>query len=157
MAYAYRMYNSADKAFADTCLLASQKAWGWLKANPDADAYIDSSFFGTGTYNDMSADDERFWAAAELYKSTGSDEYLTYIKGNTLPKPGFGWADMGSYALNAYLTTEGIDTNDELYKTVKNRFIKDANDLVDLWKNDGYKVALDKYYWGSNMNLQIMQ
>ncbi len=153
MAYAYRMYNSADKAFADTCLLASQKAWGWLKANPDADAYIDSSFFGTGTYNDMSADDERFWAAAELYKSTGSDEYLTYIKGNTLPKPGFGWADMGSYALNAYLTTEGIDTNDELYKTVKNRFIKDANDLVDLWKNDGYKVALDKYYWGSNMNL----
>jgi endoglucanase len=115
--------------------------------------YVDPSFFGTGTYNDGNAKDERFWAAAELFKTTPYDKYLSYISENPLPKAGFGWADMGSYGLVSYLTNYYVDTDEEMYKTIKDRFINDANAIVSTWKADGYKVALDNYVWGSNKDL----
>ncbi|KNY25649.1 glycoside hydrolase family 9 protein [Pseudobacteroides cellulosolvens] len=157
MAYAYRMYNKIDPAFAQECMVAAKKAWEWLTANPDANAYVDPSFFGTGTYNDGNAKDELFWAAAELFKTTKEEKYLdyltSYVAGKSNLDNGFGWADMGSYAQVAYLTTESVDKNDELYKKIKQNFIDHAASIIETWKKDGYKVALDDYVWGSNKDL----
>ncbi len=153
MASASRLYKAADADFAAKCLDAAENAWSWLKANPAVDVYADPSFFGTGTYNDNNSQDERFWAATELYRATGEGEYLDYIDSNVLPKAGFGWADMGSYAMVAYLSTEGVDKNGSLYRSIEDSFIADADKAVDTWKKDGYKVAMDTYVWGSNMDL----
>jgi endoglucanase len=153
MAYASRMYKNTDRSFSKECLVAAEKAWGWLEANPDVNAYVDPSFFGTGDYNDNSAEDERFWAATELYRTTGEDKYLAYIEENDLPGQGLGWVDMGSYALVSYLNNKNVDKNSEKYKEIKNRFIGDADNIIDVWKKDGYKVALDQYVWGSNKDL----
>lgn len=153
MAYTYRMYNTIDPDFASLCLTAAKKAWNWLEENPEANAYIDPAFFGTGAYNDSNSKDERFWSAAELYRATGDEEYLSYIESNELPSAGFGWADMGSYGLIAYLNTESVDKESNKYKEIKDRFINDANAIVNTWKADGYKVALDNYVWGSNKDL----
>lgn len=153
MAYAYTMYKNTDSIFARKCLKAAELAWMWIEQHPRDDAYVDPSFFGTGTYNDSNSKDECYWAAAELYRATQNSKYLDYMTSNSLPSAGFGWADMGSYALVSYLNNEAVDKNSNMYKKIRNRFIVDANNVVSTWKNDGYKVGLDNYVWGSNKDL----
>ncbi|TYQ18206.1 UNVERIFIED_CONTAM: dockerin type I repeat protein [Acetivibrio alkalicellulosi] len=153
MAYAYRMYKDIDEKFAKDCLDAALLAWKWLQDNPNINGYTDPDFFHSGDYNDPSSRDERFWAAAELYKTTEDIEFLQYMEANPLPRAGFGWHDMGSYALVALLTTDFIDQDSDLYKRAKNRFIADAQSILRVWENDGYKVALNYYVWGSNKDL----
>ena len=153
MAYANRMYQKSDAAFAATCLAAAEKAWTWLEANPNVNAYVDPKFFGTGTYDDASAQDERYWAATELYNTTRSSKYQKYMLSNPLPASGFGWVNMGSYAYASYLTAKQVDKKGEIYKTMKDNFIAEADRYLNTWKNDGYKVAMDYYVWGSNMDL----
>ena len=153
MAYAYRMYKHFDEEFAEQCLEAAIFAWEWLEENPTTNSYVDPSFFHTGSYNDISASDERYWAAAELYKSTGDEKYLEYMTDNYLPKSGFGWIDMGSYAHVAILTNDLIDEDSELYQKAKKAFINNAQDILKIWEKDGYKVALSYYVWGSNKDL----
>ncbi len=153
MAYAYTMYKNTDSIFARKCLKAAELAWMWIEQHPSDNAYVDPSFFGTGDYNDSNSKDECYWAAAELYRATNNSKYLNYLTSNPLPSAGFGWADMGSYALVSYLNNEAVDKNSNMYKKIRNRFIVDANNIVSTWKNDGYKVALDYYTWGSNKDL----
>lgn len=153
MAYAYRMYKDIDEEFANQCLDAAIFAWEWLEENPTVNRYTDPSFFTTGTYNDVSATDERYWAAAELYKTTGDEKYLKYMEDDYLPKPGFGWVEMGSYAHVAILTNPLIEEDTELYQKTKNAFINNAQSILKIWEKDGYKVALDYYVWGSNKDL----
>lgn len=153
MAYAYRMYKDIDEEFANECLDAAVFAWEWLEENPTVNRYTDPSFFTTGTYNDTNANDERYWAAAELYKTTGEEKYLEYITDSVIPKSGFGWIDMGSYAHVAILTNPLIEEDSELYQKTKNAFITNAQDILNIWEEDGYKVALSYYVWGSNKDL----
>ncbi|MDQ2086156.1 glycoside hydrolase family 9 protein [Herbivorax sp. ANBcel31] len=153
MAYAYRLYKDIDQEFAQECLDAAILAWEWLEENPDIDGYTDPVFFHSGAYNDNNSSDERYWAAAELYKVTEDQEYLEYMENNVLPRAGFGWRDMGSYALVALLTTDHIDEESDLYQAAKDRFIDDAQGVLEVWEEDGYKVALDYYVWGSNKDL----
>lgn len=153
MAYAYRLYKDIDEEFAEQCLDAAILAWEWLEANPTINRYVDPTFFHSGAYGDNSATDERYWAAAELYKTTGDEEYLEYLTDNVLPGSGFGWADMGSYAHVSILTNDLINEDSELYQKTKDSFIKNAEDILEIWENDGYKVALSYYVWGSNKDL----
>ncbi|HEY9063256.1 MAG TPA: glycoside hydrolase family 9 protein [Pseudobacteroides sp.] len=46
-----------------------------------------------------------------------------------------------------------ISKNNELYTKIKDNFIKNAASILETWRKDGYKVALDDYVWGSNKDL----
>lgn len=152
MAHAARFYAAYDPMFADNCISAAEKAWKWLKENPQADEYKDPSFFKTGAYGDTISFDERCWAAAELLSTTGAMEYLSFLNDNPLPEPGFGWANNGSYAMIAYLLSDKAEKSSALYKKVKECFFKDADRIVAVSKVDGYGISLEHYPWGSNMD-----
>lgn len=153
MALASRIYGRFDGIFADTCINAALKAWKWLENNPEANEYKDPPFFRTGAYNDVSAQDERWWAAAELYRTTGNRAYLKYLSETPLPKLGFGWAEMGSYGMVSVLAAENIDHGSELYRNVKEHYLKEADRLISLSRKDGYGISLENYAWGSNMDV----
>jgi len=152
-AHVSRIYRMLDAVLADACLSASIKAWKWLENNPGANEYKDPAFFRTGAYNDTNADDERWWAAAELYEATGDAAYLRYLSAAPLPVPGFGWADMGSYAMVSFLMAKSADHGSELYGKVRENYLKEADKLVSVACKDGYRVGIEQYVWGSNMDV----
>ena len=79
MAMAYRNFKQYWPSYADTCLARSKKAFQFLLNHPQSlpvGGYSPAPGIGSGAYIDSSGDtDERAWAAAELYKSTGDISY----------------------------------------------------------------------------------
>ncbi|KAA0994128.1 cellulose 1,4-beta-cellobiosidase [Dyadobacter sp. UC 10] len=75
MAMAYRNLKPYYPAHADSCLALAEKAWDFLQAHPEASAPVVTPGISAGPYPDPEDRDNRAWAAAELYKSTGNAQY----------------------------------------------------------------------------------
>jgi endoglucanase len=73
-----RIFKSIDAAFAQTCLAAAERAWNAAKAHPDVFAPA-SDAKGGGPYDDKHVDDEFYWAAAELFVTTGGAVYRDFM------------------------------------------------------------------------------
>ena len=96
LAAAHRVYNAFDSAFADTCLVRAEKAWQFLTTHPTeipVGGFTNNGYGGGGEYGDPGGDaDERAWAAAELYKSTGDTSYHSAFEYFWLQhSPDWGW------------------------------------------------------------------
>lgn len=78
-AQAARLWEPYDKKFAEECLDAAEDAYEAAKEHPDLYAPLDQSI-GGGPYGDDDATDEFYWAACELYLTTGEKEYLNDLK-----------------------------------------------------------------------------
>ncbi|GIF63272.1 endoglucanase [Asanoa ishikariensis] len=77
-AQAARVFQPYDRRFAQRNLAAAKAAWAAAKANPAI--YADpADGVGGGAYNDDDVTDEFYWAAAELYISTGAREFRDAI------------------------------------------------------------------------------
>jgi len=73
-AQAARLWRGIDDAFAARCLAAAERAWTAAKKNPSVHAKITDAN-GGGAYEDDDVKDEFFWAAAELFITTGQAAY----------------------------------------------------------------------------------
>ncbi|MEV4538734.1 glycoside hydrolase family 9 protein [Asanoa sp. NPDC049518] len=77
-AQAARVFQPYDRRFAQRNLAAAKAAWAAAKANPAI--YADpADGVGGGAYNDDDVTDEFYWAAAELYITTGAREFRDAI------------------------------------------------------------------------------
>ncbi|MEU6258388.1 glycoside hydrolase family 9 protein [Streptomyces sp. NPDC047043] len=77
-AQAARLYRPYDGAFAARALTAARKAWTAALAHPEMYASA-SDGTGGGTYDDANATDEFYWAAAELYLTTGEKQFADHV------------------------------------------------------------------------------
>jgi endoglucanase len=69
-----RIWKALDGKFATRCLTAAEKAWTMANKFPDLFAPNDGQN-GGGPYNDDMLKDDFYWAAAELFITTGKKEY----------------------------------------------------------------------------------
>ncbi|CAA9253433.1 MAG: GH9, partial [uncultured Chloroflexia bacterium] len=74
-----RVWEAFDAAFAARCLRAAERTWQAALANPAVYAPASDSE-GGGAYNDENVSDEFYWAAAELYATTGDAEYEAFLR-----------------------------------------------------------------------------
>jgi endoglucanase len=155
MAMAARVF-SGDADYQATCLAAAKKAWSYLEKNPgDGVGFTNPDGIVTGEYADTDDADERYWALAELYKTTKDSTYLTALK--DIDPSGLncdlGWQNVGTYGLYAYLTSGAAA--DAYTTTVENRFYALVDEALSNADADAYSVAIgtDGYYWGSNMGV----
>lgn len=156
MAMAARVYKEFDVGFADRCLNAAIYSWEWLTQHQNKTGFKNPSDINTGEYGDPDDRDERFWAAAELYRTTTHDDYhhaLLTISKQDFNKYNLGWTEVGGYGTIAYLLNGETNTDKTLYSQLREGLIKTAIQLVSRSKNDGYMISLteDDYIWGSNM------
>ncbi|BCJ46775.1 endoglucanase [Actinoplanes ianthinogenes] len=77
-AQAARIYKRYDPAFAARALAAAKKAYTAAKTNPIVLA-PESDGTGGGAYNDAKVSDDFYWAAAELFLTTGEKQYATDV------------------------------------------------------------------------------
>lgn len=105
-----RRYPRALPGLADSLLVAARRAWGWARLHPDS-VYDQARMnrlhdpdVSTGDYGDRRFDDERRWAAAELWATTREDSFLvaaipTARDTATVP----GWPNVGTLGLYTLL------------------------------------------------------
>ena len=73
-----RIWRAIDPAFAARCLDAARRAYAAAKRNPEL--FHLGMFDGSGGYFDADVSDESFWAAAELYATTGDAGYADDLR-----------------------------------------------------------------------------
>ncbi|WP_212914862.1 glycoside hydrolase family 9 protein [Streptomyces sp. TS71-3] len=93
-----RLFRGYDRAFSDKLLTAARTAYAAAVAHPAVYAPATDSV-GGGAYNDDNVTDEFYWAAAELYITTGTSTYRDAVLRSPLwgkgadifPQGGFSW------------------------------------------------------------------
>jgi endoglucanase len=159
MARAARVYLPFDVAFSESCKAAALNAWNYLKTHPSivpAGGFHNPSGTATGEYGDGNDSDERLWAAAELFVTTGEAEYNDYYTshystGGILNYP-MGWQDVHNLAHLTYLKSQQTQTSESVRLQLRNSLGSFCNTEVSTRNNSGYQVVLQTgdYYWGSN-------
>lgn len=164
-AQASRIYLEFDASFSQKCLEAAEKAWKAALNNPSQYAPIHK--IGGGPYNDSYVLDEFYWAASELYISTGKSEYYEFIKNSPhfLKMPTklsnedegltgvFTWAStQGLGTISLAITKSNLDPID--LQNAQNNISSAADNILSIIESEGYLTPMDVgpngYPWGSN-------
>jgi endoglucanase len=159
LANASRVYSAFDshKALSREYADAALDAWKWAQKNPEVE-YTQPDDVHTGEYGDKMFDDERLWAAAELFVLTQDPEYLASFK-NIKSQPGAAlvvpsWQNVSALAYLTLLNHEAFvskaDAN--LYTQIKQDFLVFTDNIVQQHKDSAYAVAMqaNDFVWGSN-------
>jgi len=127
---------------------SAEYAWQWAINNPQV-FYIQPEDISTGAYGDTSLVDEWFWAASEMYATTGENQYLEKVKGNyeqaITPK----WGVVNTLGIITLLTS---DKRSEFPQMMED-YIEYVNQLVNAEKESPYLTSLNKFAWGSNSDV----
>ena len=156
-----RLFAPYDKAFADTCLQAAERAWRAAKAHPDRLA-DPADGNGGGSYSDGDVSDEFYWAAVELYLTTGEQTYLTELRssphhtGQVFSPTGFGWASTAALGrLDLATVPNGLPA--EELKRIRDSVVEAADGYLETIEDEAYGLPLpgsrNNYFWGSNSNI----
>ena len=113
----------------------------------------------TGEYGDSNCSDERLWASAELWRTTGETAYHEFFLNNyaaylsSLDSPAAeGWSMMGPMALRSYALSWRKDANADAQAAIRSRMLTAARAIVGATAANPYHVSLKPkdFKWGSN-------
>ncbi len=155
-----RLYVSYVPRLATRCLTAARTAYAAAQANPARFA-SPSDGVGGGSYSDGDVSDEFYWAAAELYLTTGEAEYLRDLTASphhtssaVFQQTGFGWPQTAALARLDLATVPSALPDRE---RVKQSIIDAAEMYLSLAEGQAYGLPLPgapwAYFWGSNSNI----
>jgi endoglucanase len=159
MAIAARVYKPFDAAFATRCLRAAERAWTWLGRYPNV-TFSNPPGIRTGVYGDSDCGDERLWAAAELFRTTGSQSYQSFFldhygsyRQSIRPNAPQSWANVANLALWTYALTPGGDV--AAIAAIRQDSVAAADQIVTRSTANAYRISLTThdYEWGSNGEL----
>lgn len=159
MARAGRVYRPFDSAYATGCLAAARKAWGYLQAHASivpAGGFRNPPGTGTGEYGDGNDADERLWAAAELFETTGESSFNSYYvfrasSGSYVTGP-MSWGDVGSMAHLTYIFSARPEVNAAVRNAARSTLVTTCQSLLAKRDASGFRAALQPgdFNWGSN-------
>lgn len=151
MAMSYRLFLAYWPDLANQCLSKSKLALNFLLAHPDvlpAGGYYGGNVgIGGGNYSSVGSDiDERAWATAELYKSTGDPYYHQLFDSYWSPNPpNWGWNPFLDHQINAsitYATTTKYPTDPTKINSIKSVILGSAtNKWIDRLSVSDYRSA----------------
>ncbi|WLQ35384.1 glycoside hydrolase family 9 protein [Streptomyces castrisilvae] len=156
-----RLYEPFDADFAAQCRTAAETAWAAAKAHPAVYA-SPADGVGGGTYEDNDVSDEFYWAAAELFTTTGKDTYRQALLESPLhadpdaafPADGGMWwggtAGLGVLTLATVpndLTADQLADVRAVVTTAADRYKQQTEDQL---YGVPYAPEGQNYTWGSN-------
>jgi len=157
-AIAARVYEPYDQNFAAKNLRAAREAWTWTERYPNV-TFRNPPGISTGEYGDTDCGDERLWAAAELWRTTGEpvyhryflDNYAQYLPNLHAPQAE-SWREVAPMGLWSYAlaTRQGADAHARA--AIRQGALTAAREIVDRTRRNPYRVSLvaTDYAWGSN-------
>ena len=157
-AIAARVYQPFDKDFATRNLRAARAAWAWTERYPDV-TFRNPPGISTGEYGDSDCADERLWAAAELWRTTGEAQFNHYFVDHYaryLPTLGAldaeTWRVVAPMGLWAYALAARPDADARALAQVRDAALAAAHATVERARRNPYRVSLGAgdFRWGSN-------
>jgi len=157
-AIAARVYRPFDAKFAARNVEEAREAWTWSEKYPNV-TFKNPPGITTGEYGDVQCADERLWAAAELWRTTGEGTYNQYFVGHyqdhlasldTLTPEG--WKDVAAMGLWTYALGSRRGSNARAIADIRNHTLLAARGIVERTRKNPYRVSLvaRDYVWGSN-------
>jgi len=173
-AQASRLWAGIDDAYSEQCLDIAKRTYAAAKAHPDMYAPT-GNFPGGGSYGDDDVTDEFYWAATELYITTGDDTYYNDMKaspffmqvqttlsgGESVDTYGsFDWGHTASLGtLSVLLNEDKVDAGD--VSKAKDAVLAAADRFIEKENEQGYGLpysggtlsntdSAQGYLWGSN-------
>lgn len=149
-AQAARVWKDHDPAFAARCLQAAQLAWDAAQRYPTI-LYRGGFDNGGGAYDDDNVRDEFYWAAVELFLTTGEVRYLPTIDAYPVSRTTFNWAHTELAGLIS-LATVLKPTTLTRRKQAQHQIMTLADTHLATQKASAYSTPLagSEYEWGSN-------
>ncbi len=157
-AIAARVYRPFDQKLAARSLDAARRAWSWTDKYPNV-TFKNPQGVNTGEYGDRHCDDERLWAAAELWRTTGDAVYNDYFVKHypdfrtSLDSPSpEGWGNVAMLGLWAYAMNGRKNSDREVVADIRQRTAQAARAIVERTRKNPYHVSMQArdYVWGSN-------
>jgi endoglucanase len=153
-----RLFALYDKAFASRCLASARTAYAAAKAHPDIYA-SPTDGNGGGTYDDSNASDEFYWAAAQLYLTTGETPYLTDLRasphhtGTIFTDAGFNWPDTAALGRLDLATVPNKLPPPERQR-IRDSVVAAANHYLAIQQAQPYGLPMpaNGYFWGATSN-----
>ncbi|KIH97489.1 glycosyl hydrolase family 5 [Streptomonospora alba] len=151
-----RVFESYDSEFADRCLETAEKAWQAAQENPDVLADPENGV-GGGAYSDDDVSDEFYWAAAELFITTGEQSYEDAVLDHELHTEdvftagGLAWGAVAPLGrMNLALVPNKLDDRDRVVDSV----VAGADEYLDTLRNHAFGLPYappdNVFVWGSN-------
>jgi len=163
LAMAARYFKPYDAKYAKTCLQAATKSYAFLTNNPD-NKRANLMAFKTGAYG-TGDDDDRLWAAAEMWETTGEDKYLKDFEARAVAAgtgrrrsgstskidENWDWGNVRNLGMFTYLLSERQGKNADILMDVRGDLLSTADAIVAKGNKDVYGRPLSgRYYWGCN-------
>lgn len=153
-AQASRIYTGKDEAYGINLLNLAKLAWSWAKQYPSV-PFVNPYDISTGEYGDEDFTAEWYWAAAELYLSTGENQYKEHLEQHP-PKH---FSANGSWT--GYMEMLGVMSllrNPDkvpatIYNPLKDATIRLADSLTTVSLANPYGQVLTDFNWGSNSDV----
>jgi endoglucanase len=155
-AIASRAFAPFDGAYATRTLDAARKAWRWLEQFPDV-PFKNPAGVATGEYGDARCGDERFWAAAELWRTTHEPSFEQFVlahEAEFMPSVRAvgppSWSSVAPLGLWAYAMDDKARA--DMKTEIRSQMVAAADAVVSRTESNGYRVSLARtdYIWGSN-------
>ncbi|PTS83202.1 MULTISPECIES: glycoside hydrolase family 9 protein [unclassified Caulobacter] len=162
-AQAARIWKTIDPAFSARSLEVARTAYAAARRNPEI--YALGAFTGSGGYGDNHLDDEFYWAAAELFTTTGEASYEADLRASPLflagPTAGgtkatgdISWSAVGALGtVTLALAPNGLKPAEITaaranLTTAADRYLADGES-----QGYGLPYARPGYPWGSNSSI----
>jgi endoglucanase len=153
LARAARVFEPYDAELAERAKSAALAAWQFLLDNPEQISAVTQGF--TGSYRSQDLDD-RVWAAAEIFETSGDGEALALFEARDVPggfqlNPSWDWNDLTTLAIFTYLDSTREERNSELVANLGRRVDITSNTIAMQAMSHAYGRSLGSYYeWGVN-------
>jgi len=157
-AIAARVYQPFDAKFAAQALEASKRAWAWAEQHPEV-LFKNPAGVSTGEYGDANCKDERLWAAAELWRTTGEaayndffvKEYAAFLPSLDSP-PAENWSQVAPMGLWSYALGKRHGSDKKAIEAIRARTVAAARAVVERTRANPYRTSMTAkdYVWGSN-------
>jgi endoglucanase len=162
MAHAARIFREIQPAFADSCLRASRLAWAYLQsAKPMTIDWQPSDDGGSGKYLEsevdteaslFTEDDDRFYAAAELFITTRDSVFLRAAE-SIWQKGGeasefrlFEWKNAAPLGM----TNLDRAAEPSFRAELRRKILRRADETEKIVNASGYRYGNKRIVWGSN-------
>lgn len=152
-AQASRLWAPYDAEFSAATLAVAEKAYAAAKAHPNLLADPNDGT-GGGAYNDATVTDEFYWAAAELFATTG--RYRADVTGSPLyagksiDARGFDWASTGPLGDVTLLLVPRDLPTDAIKTAITTTADTHLANMASAGHPAPYRTADGGYEWGSN-------
>ena len=156
-----RLFAPYDAAFAAQCRNAATSAYAAAKANPAMYA-SGADGNGGGAYSDEDVSDEFYWAAVELFLTTGEDAYRADVlasphhTGDVFSSSGFGWPATAAIGRMDLATVPNLLPADERTR-IRTSIVEAADEYLATLNGQAYGLPMPgnpgHYFWGSSSNI----